>query len=400
MADYDVITIGGGLGGAALARAMALHGVRVLVIEQETRFRDRVRGEGLISWGVAEARALGVVDLLLSSCAHRIPLWSSRPKGAPVMERPLGETTASGEPILTFYHPAMQEALLQAAADAGAEVRRGARARGVRPGAPATVTIENGSGTHELSARLVVGADGRKSAVRGWAGFPLREDPDSLRVSGLLLKEMYGAGEDIAHLVFHPAIGHQAITFPQGGGRVRAYVMTRSEEGIRLQGEGDFGRFRELAVDSGLPAEFFEGAKPAGPLATFEGAAAWVEQPYRDGIALLGDAAARSDPSWGQGLSLTLRGARVLRDALRDDEDWDAAGKRYAADQSAAFARIHEIESLFEHLFMTRGPDADAKRARALPLIAEDPTVLPDHLFGGPTLPVEGPIAELYGLAP
>lgn len=52
---YDIITVGGGLGGAALAKAMAEHGARVLVLEAESRFRDRVRGESMLPWGVAEA---------------------------------------------------------------------------------------------------------------------------------------------------------------------------------------------------------------------------------------------------------------------------------------------------------------------------------------------------------
>ena len=49
MADvaYDIITVGGGLGGSSLARVMADHGARVLVLERETRFRDRVRGEAI-----------------------------------------------------------------------------------------------------------------------------------------------------------------------------------------------------------------------------------------------------------------------------------------------------------------------------------------------------------------
>ena len=54
MADgrYDLITVGGGRGGASLAKAIAEHGARVLVLERETQFKDRVRGEALVSWGV------------------------------------------------------------------------------------------------------------------------------------------------------------------------------------------------------------------------------------------------------------------------------------------------------------------------------------------------------------
>ena len=57
---YDIITIGGGLGGAALAKSMAENGAKVLVLESETQFRDRVRCEVLMPWGVAEAQGLGI----------------------------------------------------------------------------------------------------------------------------------------------------------------------------------------------------------------------------------------------------------------------------------------------------------------------------------------------------
>ena len=41
--DYDLIIIGGGVGGSALAAGMAAAGARTLVLEAETSFRDRVR---------------------------------------------------------------------------------------------------------------------------------------------------------------------------------------------------------------------------------------------------------------------------------------------------------------------------------------------------------------------
>jgi choline dehydrogenase-like flavoprotein len=50
MALYDLVTVGGGVGGAALAKAMAEQGHRVLVIEREKQFKDRVRGEFVFPW--------------------------------------------------------------------------------------------------------------------------------------------------------------------------------------------------------------------------------------------------------------------------------------------------------------------------------------------------------------
>ena len=121
---YDVVTVGGGLGGATLARAMAERGARVLVLERERQFKDRVRGEWMAPWGAAEARALGIYDLLLETCAHALPAWDAFIGPMFLGRRVLAETTPQGLPALALYHPAMQEALLAAARDAGAEVRR------------------------------------------------------------------------------------------------------------------------------------------------------------------------------------------------------------------------------------------------------------------------------------
>ena len=49
--DFELITVGGGLGGSALAKKMAENGARVLVVERERHFSDRIRGEWVASRG-------------------------------------------------------------------------------------------------------------------------------------------------------------------------------------------------------------------------------------------------------------------------------------------------------------------------------------------------------------
>ena len=80
--SYDVITVGGGLGGSVPAFSLAREGLRVLVLERETEFKDRVRGEGLLPWGVNEARGLGVYILLMNrgfSVRHRVGVGDKYP---------------------------------------------------------------------------------------------------------------------------------------------------------------------------------------------------------------------------------------------------------------------------------------------------------------------------------
>src|SRR2546426_9635757 len=103
---FDIVTVGGGLGGAALARAMAERGARALVLERERRFTDRVRGEALLPWGVAEARALGLEDLLRATCAHELPWNDLYFAGLQGAHRDLAATTPQGLSWISFYHPA------------------------------------------------------------------------------------------------------------------------------------------------------------------------------------------------------------------------------------------------------------------------------------------------------
>ena len=75
MESCDDVVIGGGIVGGAIATALARDGLRVHVLEQTVEYEDRVRGESMLPWGVAEARALGVEQVMLDAGAHVAPLW-------------------------------------------------------------------------------------------------------------------------------------------------------------------------------------------------------------------------------------------------------------------------------------------------------------------------------------
>jgi menaquinone-9 beta-reductase len=149
----------------------------------------------------------------------------------------------------------------------------------------------------------------RSSMARKWCGFETMREPDRYYIAGLLFEEMR-APEDAGVGVYDPTLGQVGYLFPQGGGRVRAYMVYPVNADFRLQGDAAVERFVSEALRTGVPAEYYAGARANGPLASFVSADHWVENPYREGVALIGDAAASSDPIWGLGLSLTLRDAR------------------------------------------------------------------------------------------
>jgi menaquinone-9 beta-reductase len=139
-----------------------------------------------------------------------------------------------------------------------------------------------------------------------------------------------------------------------------------------------------------------QGQRALGPLATFEGADVWVDYPYKEGVVLIGDAAASSDPNWGQGLPLTVRDVRVLRDCLLSNENWDAAGHAYAAEHDRHYGVIHRVENWMAQMFFEPGVAGEACRARAFPLIAQDPTRAPDHLTSGPEMPADETVRRRF----
>jgi 2-polyprenyl-6-methoxyphenol hydroxylase-like FAD-dependent oxidoreductase len=363
---------------------MAASGVRVLVLERETKFRDRIRGEALQPWGVAEARKLGAAQVLHEGAAE-LRWFDQIINGERVMRRDLTITTIPAEPMWGFFHPEAQERLLTWAATSGAEVRRGTVVQRVLAGRRPKVVISAAGHSEEFEARLVVLCAGRNPALRAELGFEVQRGSIPLFLSGVLLN---GLPAEVDHTVAYVSndvtTGAVAGLFPQPGDRARAYFGFHPQACARLQGDGDFARFRQMFTTAAGKAIPFGDAKPAGPLASFECVDVWVEHPYRDGVALAGDAASSNDPSWGQGLALALRDARVLSDELLAGADWHVAADRYAQRHDTDYGAVRKVTGWFYDMFQRLGPEADARRARALPLIAHDPTRVPDVLFSGP----------------
>src|SRR4029453_16844336 len=131
--------------------------------------------------------------------------------------------------------------------------------------------------------------------------------------------------DDVVYSGFLPGTGLMTYVFPQGKGRVRSYVGSQNDASIeRFQGDGDVPRFIETEIRSGVPKEWYAGARTAGPLATFDGTDEWVPHPYRDGVALIGDAASTSDPRRTRlnGRARRLHAHRTT--AGPDDRQWGA----------------------------------------------------------------------------
>ena len=90
-------------------------------------------------------------------------------------------------------------------------------------------------------------------------------------------------------------------------------------------------KFLQFLAVQRVPAEWLTDVKFAGPLAQFPAAHRWVDSPAKQGVVLVGDAAAKPDPTHGCGMSPALRDARVLAQCLRSVKNWLNAVMTYAA---------------------------------------------------------------------
>ena len=356
--ECDLLVVGGGLAGSSLAIAMAREGKRVVLLERELVFRDRIRGELVHPWGVAEAERLGLLDLLLSRCARELPFIAEGTD--PLDTRLLGPHFLVS---LGFLHAAMQDALLAEAARV-ATVWRRAELRELEPGAVPRATVVVGEQVREVRPRLIVGADGRDSMVARAAGFERARDPEELITLGVLV-ECDGLPDDQIHVHLDPRGGRMVILLSPDPGYQRLYLVYHKDVlPRRLSGARDFTETIRHMREVGVPDDHLAGARQHGPLGSFDGAHRWIAGPAREGVVLVGDAAAASDPAWGCGLSRTLRDVRLLRDALCGDNDWKRAAGEYARSHDHAFAELRAAERLCAELFMAIGGEADAARAR------------------------------------
>jgi len=394
MADAsEVVVVGGGVGGASLAFALAHAGIGVTVLEASAEFVDRVRGESMQPWGVKEARALGVEQVLLDAGAHVTSMWRQYMEGAgDVGDIPMALMIPDIPGSLNLRHPDACQALLDAATAAGATVVRGVRDVVLMAGSTPVVTYATKGHAAELRATLVVGADGRASTIRKQAGITLDRQAPISYIAGLLVGGLDGVPDD------HDVVAGEGdvffLMFHQNGGRARVYLCTGLSGQHRFSGRTGTEQFLAACEVSCYPwSEQVMAATPAGPCANYAGDDTWTDTPFADGVVLIGDAAGHNDPIIGQGLSIALRDARIVRDLILDGAHQSRAFVPYGEER---VSRMEHVRFIADVLAVAQAEDADNRSARramlAEELAATDSEILELLIsaFAGPeTIPQE-----------
>jgi menaquinone-9 beta-reductase len=99
----------------------------------------------------------------------------------------------------------------------------------------------------------------------------------------------------LAHYCFNPAMAHGRCTRIRMERTFSPHLAYPTEGMELLQGDRALAPFHEHFRETTVFPNFYDGAiRRIHPLASFSYSEDWVEHPYQDGVALVGDAAATS----------------------------------------------------------------------------------------------------------
>ena len=362
LANKHVVVVGAGIGGVATALLAARAGARVTLLEREAE--PRALGAGMLLHPNALAVLYGL-DL-----DERLPRRGTRVTSLRIAD-------AAGETILAATVPRFADGLDHAlvlrrgellsalldlvVAEAGVECRFGSEVLEASPSGD--VTYRGVGGRAQITADIVVGADGVHSAVR-------RHSRLRVRV-GHGLRYMRGVGPEVSLegvTEYWTRLGIFGVApVPHG---CYFYASTDAKPLADALAQRDVAYLREVwEAELPISGRVLGSVSDVGDLVVGHvfrvDCARWAS----GRVVLLGDAAHAMAPNLGQGSGSALADAVVLVRELVQPGDVDAALGRYEARRRPGVRAVQDVADWLGWLSELTSPILRPVRDRAVRLV-------------------------------
>lgn len=347
-----VAIVGAGPTGATLALMLARRGIPVTLVEAARDFQRQFRGEALMPSGLDALQQMGLASLLQNVPHRPLSAWEFWLSDRRLFraDEPMG----ADRPCTLVSQPPLLAALVQAAqAKPGFEWISGTAVKDLlwRDNRVTGVDLANG---HTLEADLVIGADGRASAIRQRADLALNTQPKSIDVLWFKLPAPAGYETD-----------NRFCTVVKGG-RVFSLFHSAEEGQLHLawaiapeeptEPKDWAATFAALVPPHLVDHVQAVGDKISSPM-RLSVVVGRCDRWYRPGLLLLGDAAHPMSPVRAQGINLALRDVivaanhlvPVLRQPDKATPDPNAIDRALAAIQAEREAEIVQAQRLQAH---------------------------------------------------
>ncbi|MGO1460904.1 MAG: FAD-dependent monooxygenase [Marinobacter sp.] len=393
---FDIVIVGAGMVGAALATGLGREGFHVAMVDRapaptfDPEAAPDIRVSALSVGSERYLQSLGAWDHILKMRAtpyHRLAVWDETQHPlSKLLPRTANRVEFNAAGLNTTHlghiveNSVTQQGLWQAAkAEPSVTTLAGNGVSSItQTHELATVTLENNK---QLTAALVIGADGGQSRVRDMAGIGVTRNQYGQQAMVISVRYQ-GEVEDITWQGFYPSGPRAFLPLHSAG---PDYPGESRGSLVWYDAPENIARLKSLSHDA-LMAEIQRSFPAELPhLTHIDGRASFPiarqhAKHYSAGrIVLTGDAAHTINPLAGQGVNLGFQDAQclqaILREAWRAGEDLANSTRlaSYEQQRRPANRRMMFAMDAFYHLFSNQAPPLHLLRniglgtARAVP---------------------------------